>query len=97
MAMELFHQASEDDAPRMLAIAQVDYRDRAAVVRWLVQFFARDREMRGILRVLSQANVEEADFARRVQPFIANLIVCLAKAFRLSLSIRIRRPIRRNG
>jgi len=79
MAMELFRQASEDGAPRMLAIAAMDYRDHAAIVQWLVHFFARDRDMRGILRVLRQANVEEADFARRVQPFIPNLIVQLGK------------------
>lgn len=72
-------KAAIESAPRMRAIGAVDYRDRTAVVHWLSDFFAADRDVRGILRVLSQANIDEADFSRKVQPFIAELIAGLGQ------------------
>ena len=88
IALELFQRAAAEGAPRMLAIGALDYRDRGAVVGWLTDLFAADRDMQGILRVLSQANIEEADFSKQVQPFILDLIGALAKqipAFALDL------------
>jgi AcrR family transcriptional regulator len=79
IALELFQRAAAEGAPRMLAIGAFDYRDRPTVVRWLTDFFAADRDMQGILRVLSQANIEEADFSKQVQPFIFDLISALGK------------------
>ena len=79
VALELFRRASLEGGPRLLSVARIDYRDRAALVSWLTDFFAADRDMRGILRVLSQANVEEADFSQQVQPFIVNLIAKLGE------------------
>jgi AcrR family transcriptional regulator len=79
MALELFQRTAAQGAPRMLAITTLDYRDRAVVVQWLTNFFAVDRELQGVLRVLSQANVGEMDFSRQVQPFIFNLIAAFAE------------------
>jgi AcrR family transcriptional regulator len=79
VALELFKQAAAEGAPRVLAIGALDYRDRPTVVQWLADFFAADRDMQGILRVLSQANVEEADFSKQVQPFIFELIAALGR------------------
>jgi AcrR family transcriptional regulator len=79
IALELFRQAAAQRAPQMLAIGTRDYRDRQTVVQWLAGLFAADRELRGILRVLSQANVEEADFSEKAQPFIHELIAALGR------------------
>lgn len=79
VALELFQRAAAEGAPRMLEIGALDYRDRPTVVQWLTDFFAADLEMQGILRVLSQANLEEADFSQQVQPFIFELIDALGR------------------
>ena len=79
VALELFQHAAVEGAPRVLAIADRDYRDRDTVVEWLAEFFAADREMQGILRVLAQANVQEADFSKQVHPFIDDLIADLGQ------------------
>ena len=80
VALDLFEQAAAESAPRMLSIAARDYRDRAVVTDWLTDFFAADRDVQGILRVLAQANVDEADFSKQVQPFITALVTELGKA-----------------
>ena len=79
MAMELFNRAAGEAAPHMVAIGAQDYRDRATVVAWITDFFAVNREMRGILRVLNQANVEETGFSEQVRPYISDLIAALGK------------------
>ncbi|WP_162527168.1 TetR/AcrR family transcriptional regulator [Sphingomonas solaris] len=79
LALELFQQAAADGAPRMLAIATRDYRDRATVVEWLREFFEGDRVLGGILRVLAQANVEEAGFTQQVQPYLYQLVGSLGR------------------
>lgn len=86
IALELFRRAADEGVPRVLAIGSLDFRRRDTVIQWLHDFFAGDRDMKGILRVLSQANVEDADFAGEIQPFIAELIAELGTtipAFRL--------------
>ena len=80
VALELFQRAGEVSAPRMLAIGARDFRDRAIVVDWLRDFFALNLEMRGILRVLSQANVEEADFSKQVRPYMYDLVTALGSS-----------------
>jgi AcrR family transcriptional regulator len=80
VALELFQRAAEVAAPRMLAIGAKDFRDRATVVAWLNDFFELNREMQGILRVLSQANVEEADFSQQVRPYIGEIIAALGSS-----------------
>jgi len=80
LALELFERAAEQSAPRMLAIGGRDWRDRATVVAWLEEFFALNRDLQGILRVLSQANVIEADFSKDVRPYIFGLIEGLGRA-----------------
>ena len=77
VALELFQRAGEVAGPRMLAISARDFRDRATVVEWLRDFFDLNREMQGILRVLSQANVEEADFSQQVRPYIFDMVKAL--------------------
>jgi AcrR family transcriptional regulator len=79
VALELFNQAAAEGMPRMLSIGLLDYADRAAVVQWLSDFFAADRDVAGILRVLSQANVEDADFSKQMQPLIGELILGLGQ------------------
>ena len=80
VALELFERAAEQAAPRMLAIGGRNWRNRTAVLAWLEEFFALNRELQGILRVLSQANVLEADFSKDVRPYIFGLIEGLGRA-----------------
>ncbi len=80
VALELFQRAGEIASPKMLEIGARDYRDRAIVIDWLHDFFDLNRELRGILRVLSQANVDDADFAAGVRPVIYNMVKALGKA-----------------
>ena len=77
MALELFKRAADIAAPHMLAIGARDYRDRATVIAWLSDFFDLNRDMQGILRVLSQANVEEAGFSKAVRPYIFDMVKAL--------------------
>lgn len=79
VALELFERAAEIAAPRMLAIGACDYLDRATVVEWLRDFFNLNCDMQGILRVLSQANVEEADFSQQVRPYIFGMVKALGR------------------
>jgi hypothetical protein len=80
VALELFQRAAEIAAPRMLAIGARNFRDRATVVEWLSDFFDLNREMQGILRVLSQANVEEEDFSQAVRPYVLEMVAALGSS-----------------
>ena len=81
VALELFQRATEIAAPHMLAIGARDFRDRAVVTEWLRDFFDLNREMRGILRVLSQANVEEEeDFSQAVRPYVLEMVAALGSS-----------------
>ena len=80
VALELFQRAAEIAAPHMLAIGARDFRDRVTVVDWLRDFFDLNRGMRGILRVLVQANVEEADFSQAVRPYVFEMIGALGRS-----------------
>ena len=79
VALELFERAGEVAGPRLVEIGSRDFRDRSVVVQWLAEFFALNREMRGIVRVLSQANVVESNFAQAVRPYIFDIIKALGK------------------
>lgn len=77
VAMELFQRAAVQGTPRFTVIAARDFRDRDTVIAWLADFFVGDRELRGLLRVLAQASVAEADFSKSAQPFIFDIIAIL--------------------
>ncbi len=80
IALEIFKRVAETEGtPRILAIAALDFRDRPTVVQWLTDYFAANRDIQGILRVLSQANMAEADFSKQAQPLIIDLIRGLAQ------------------
>lgn len=79
VAVELFQRAGEIAGPRLLEIGSRDFRDRETVVRWLVDFFDLNREMRGIIRVLSQANVVESNFSEQVRPYIFDILRALGR------------------
>lgn len=80
VALELFARAGDVAAPRLLSIGGRDFLDRVIVVDWMADFFALNREMQGILRVLVQANVEEADFSLQVRPYIFEIVEGLGRA-----------------
>ncbi len=77
MALELFQRAAGDAVPHVLAIGSRDFRDRGTVAQWLTEYFALNRSMQGILRVLIEASVAERDFSEEVRPFIFDLITAL--------------------
>ena len=78
-ALELFQRSAAEAVPHVLAIGERDFRDRATVARWLGEYFALNRAMQGILRVLIEANVAEQDFSDEVRPFIFDLIAVLGR------------------
>ena len=80
VALELFHRAAAEGGPHILAIGERDWRDRQTVATWLAEHFAAGRDKQGILRVLSQANVAEADFTKAAQPFIRDIVAALGKS-----------------
>lgn len=79
VALELFQRAGKIAGPRLIEIGSRDFRNRATVTQWLADFFDLNREMRGIVRVLSQANVVEANFSDHVRPYIFDMIGALGK------------------
>lgn len=79
VALDLFERAATQGAPHVLAIGERDWHDRETVISWLTDHFAKDRQMQGILRVLSQASVAEADFTKAAQPFIFDMVAGLGK------------------
>ena len=79
VALELFHRAGEVAGPRLVEIGSRDFRDRKVVVGWLADFFNLNREMRGIVRVLSQANVVESNFSEQVRPYIFEIMRALGR------------------
>lgn len=88
VALELFERAGEISRPCLVEIGSRHFRDRATVVRWLGDIFDLSREMRGIVRVLTQANIVESNFSAEVRPYIFDIIRSLGKtipAFDLTL------------
>jgi AcrR family transcriptional regulator len=79
VALELFRRATDISGPRLIEIGARDFRDRATVLAWLAEIFTLNREMRGIVRVLSQANAVEAGFSEQVRPFIFDIITALGQ------------------
>ena len=74
VALELFQRAGEVAGPRLVEIGSRNFRDRATVLAWLADFFDLNREMGGIVRVLSQANVVESNFSEEVRPYIFDIM-----------------------
>jgi AcrR family transcriptional regulator len=79
IAAELFRQNAEAAMPRFLAIGQRNFRDRRVVADWIACLFAADRASRQLLRVFTQANVDETGFTESAQTLIRDLIVGLGR------------------
>lgn len=74
LAGDLFHDNAEAAMPQLLAVGRRDFRDRQTVAEWLAELFARDRAQARLLRVFTQANVDEPEFTRRGHAFIDALV-----------------------
>lgn len=79
LALELFQRNVERALPRFTSISSADYRDRSTVEHWIGSLFDADRRSGQLLRVFTQANVEEPDFTRSAQELIGNLIAELGQ------------------
>lgn len=79
IASELFRLNSQAAMPRLMMIANFDFRNRAVVEQWITRLFDDDRDRRQLLRVFSQANADEAGFTQRAQRLIDELIVGLGQ------------------
>lgn len=77
IAAALFRRNSRAEMPHLLAIGARNWRDRAVVVDWIAGQFASDRAQRQLLRVFSQANVDEPAFTEAGHRFIADMIAGL--------------------
>jgi AcrR family transcriptional regulator len=80
IAAELFRQSAEAAMPRFLAIRERDFRDPVVVAAWIADLFAGDRTRPRLLRVFTQANVDEAGFTEQAQSLIDDLIAGLSAA-----------------
>ena len=79
IASELFRLNSQAAMPRLMKIANLDFRDRAVVEQWIARLFDVDRDRRQLLRVFSQANADEAGFTQSAQRLIDDLILGLGQ------------------
>ena len=79
IASELFRLNSQAAMPRLMMIANLDFRDRTVVEQWITGLFDDDRDRRQLLRVFSQANADEAGFTQSAQRLIDELIVGLGQ------------------
>jgi AcrR family transcriptional regulator len=79
IAAELFRQNAEAAMPRFLAIGRCNFRDRKVVTDWIASLFAADRASRQLLRVFTQANVDETGFTESAQTLIRDFIIGLGK------------------
>jgi len=79
IAAELFRQNAAAAMPRFLAIGQRNFRDRRVVADWIACLFAADRASRQLLRVFTQANVDETGFTESAQTLIRDLIIGLGR------------------
>ena len=79
LAVELFKRAAAAAMPEFLRIGHSQFRDRAVVLQWIADLFAADRANRQLLRVFIQATIDTADFTRRAQELISELIMRLGE------------------
>jgi AcrR family transcriptional regulator len=79
LAIELFKRATAAAMPELLRIRHCDFRKRAAIAEWINALFAADRANGRLLRVFTDATIDQASFARRAQEFISELILQLGE------------------
>jgi AcrR family transcriptional regulator len=80
LAIELFERAAEVAMTIYLRIGQARFHEYADVKQWIIEIFATDRSNRQLLRVFTQANAEEAAFAKRSQNFVGDVVAELARS-----------------
>jgi AcrR family transcriptional regulator len=74
LTVDLFRSESAAAMPRYLALLDENWQDRAVVAAWLERLFAADAANSRLLRIFTQATVEEPGFVRRAQELIVELI-----------------------
>jgi AcrR family transcriptional regulator len=79
LAIELFKRATAAAIPEMLRIGHSEFRNRAVIAEWIGALFAADRANGRLLRVFTDATIDQASFTRRAQEFIDELILRLGE------------------
>jgi len=96
LAIELFKRATAAAMPELLRIRHSDFRNRAVVARWIGALFAADRANGRLLRVFTDATIDQASFTRRAQEFIGELILQLGESIP-AFDVRPDRPDQRRN
>jgi AcrR family transcriptional regulator len=91
LAIELFKRATAAAMPELLRIRHCEFRNRAVVTDWIGALFAADRANGRLLRVFTDATIDQASFTRRAQEFIGELILQLGEHIP-SFDVRPDRP-----
>lgn len=79
LASALFRVEADAVTAGFLAIADLDYQDRASVKKWIERCFAVDQGNRRLLRIFSEASADGQEFTLRAQQWITELISGLGK------------------
>jgi AcrR family transcriptional regulator len=91
LAIELFKRATAAAMPELLRIRHSNFRNRTVVAGWIGALFAADRANGRLLRVFTDATIDQASFTRRAQEFIGELILQLGESIP-SFDVRPYRP-----
>jgi AcrR family transcriptional regulator len=79
LAIELFKRATAAAMPELLQICHREFRSRPVVAGWIEALFAADRANGRLLRVFTDATIDQASFTRRAQEFIGEIILQLGE------------------
>lgn len=79
LATEMFREACRAAMPRFLAVGDQTFRDRATIVQWIAALFAADRDNRRLLRVFTQATLDDAEFTADAQALLTDFIAGLGR------------------
>lgn len=79
IAAALFKNNAEAATPGFLAIGGKDFTSRQVISDWLAELFEGDRRRSRLIRVFTQANVDDDGFTEQAHAFIRDLVTGLGR------------------
>lgn len=79
IAAALFTESAEAATPNFLAIGEKDFTSREVIGAWLANLFEEDRRKSRLIRVFTQANVDDDGFTEQAHGFLRDLIIGLGR------------------
>jgi AcrR family transcriptional regulator len=80
IAAALFKDSANAATPRFLAIGERDFTSCEVITNWLAELFADDRRKARLIRVFTQANVDDEGFTAQAHGFIRDLVIGLGRS-----------------